>query len=117
MPYLVASCLNEFPEFCDEAVNASIMAFEHDLKYWASCLGEFEGQFRFPGVVRYVHDLSTEIGEHFLVITSALVQFVQVGVPTIKFSQEHGSTNLLNLSTIATFFRSVSCALPVSEFG
>jgi hypothetical protein len=25
-------CLNEFPEFTDEAVNASIMAFEGDLK-------------------------------------------------------------------------------------
>lgn len=56
-------CLNEFPEFTDEAVNASIVAFEGDLKvcrfqgvyltfskktdvvwkYWASCLKAYEG--------------------------------------------------------------------------
>lgn len=94
-----------------------MIAFQRDLKYWASCLGEFEGQFRFPGVVRYVHDLSIEIGEHIQVITSALVQFVQVGVPAIKFSQKHGTSNLLHLSTIATFFRFVSYAVPISESG
>ena len=57
-------CLNEFPEFTDEAVNASILAFQGDLKvglgpltytkidlvlmpmmvqYWASCLGQYSG--------------------------------------------------------------------------
>ncbi|KZV92646.1 WD40 repeat-like protein [Exidia glandulosa HHB12029] len=102
------NCLNEFPEFTDESVNASIVAFEGDLKYWANCLREFEGQFRFPGVTRYVHDLSTEIGEHLENITTALVVFVEVGVPTIRFVQKHGSTNLLNLSTIATFFSAVT---------
>ncbi|KAH7099700.1 WD40 repeat-like protein [Auriculariales sp. MPI-PUGE-AT-0066] len=100
--------LNEFPEFCDESVNASIIAFEGDLKYWASCLREFKGQFRFPGVTRYVHDLATEIGEHFENITAALVVFVEVGVPTIKFGQKHGTSNLLNLSTISTFFSAVT---------
>ena len=30
------------------------------------------------------------------------------GVPTIRFAQEHGAQNLLNLSTIATFFSSVT---------
>lgn len=101
-------CLNEFPEFSDETVNASIVAFEGDLKYWASCLREFAGQFRFPGVTRYVHDLSTEIGEHLENITNALVVFVEIGVPTIRFVQKHGSANLLNLSTIATFFSAVT---------
>ena len=37
-------CLNEFPEFTDEAVNASILSFEGDLKYWSSCLREYSGQ-------------------------------------------------------------------------
>lgn len=35
--------LNEFPEFADEAVNSAIIAFETDLKYWASCLKTYEG--------------------------------------------------------------------------
>lgn len=29
-------CLNEFPEFTDEAVNASILSFEGDLKVWVN---------------------------------------------------------------------------------
>ena len=54
-------CLNEFPEFADEVVDASILAFKGDLKvglnllpgpvsltlvvtqYWASCLDQYRG--------------------------------------------------------------------------
>ena len=34
--------------------------------------------------------------------------FIEVGVPTIRFAQEHGANNLLNLSTVATFFSAVT---------
>ncbi|THH12742.1 hypothetical protein EW146_g7414 [Bondarzewia mesenterica] len=125
-------CLNEFPEFTDEAVNASIISFEGDLKvsvslqmnvyldgfltcvkYWASCLKAYEGQFRYPAVQRYLHDLSTEMGEHLESITSSLSMFIEIdsihtGVPTIRFAQKHGANNLLNLSTVATFFSAVT---------
>ncbi|KAF8888546.1 hypothetical protein BD779DRAFT_1439978 [Infundibulicybe gibba] len=101
-------CLNEFPEFTDEAVNASIDSFEGDLKYWASCLEEYAGQFRYPAVQRYIHDLTSEMGEHIDSITSTLSMFIEIGVPTIRFAQKHGATNLLNLSTVATFFSAVT---------
>ncbi|KAI0074084.1 WD40 repeat-like protein [Panus rudis PR-1116 ss-1] len=101
-------CLNEFPEFTDEGVNTSIMSLEGDLKYWASCLRVYEGQFRYPAVQRYVHDLSGEMGEHLDSITSALQMFIEIGVPTIRFAQEHAANNLLNLSTVATFFSAVT---------
>ncbi|OBZ67869.1 hypothetical protein A0H81_12274 [Grifola frondosa] len=65
-------CLNEFPEFTDEAVNTSILSLEGDLKYWASCLKAYEGQFRYPAVRRYLHDLSSEMGDHIDSITSSL---------------------------------------------
>ncbi|KAF8069027.1 hypothetical protein FPV67DRAFT_1607451 [Lyophyllum atratum] len=102
------NCLNEFPEFTDEAVNASIRSFEGDLKYWASCLKEYTGHFRYPSVQRYIHDLSIEMGEHIDTITSTLSMFIEIGVPTIRFAQKHGATNLLNLSTVATFFSAVT---------
>ncbi|KAG6908170.1 hypothetical protein DXG01_005870 [Tephrocybe rancida] len=102
------TCLNEFPEFTDESVNASICAFEGDLEYWASCLKEYAGQFRHQSVQRYIHDLSLEMGEHIDSITSTLSMFIEVGVPTIRFAQKHGATNLLNLSTVATFFSAVT---------
>ena len=37
-------CLNEFPEFTDESINASILALEGDLLYWSSCLRTYEGK-------------------------------------------------------------------------
>ncbi|KAG0697744.1 WD40-repeat-containing domain protein [Suillus ampliporus] len=102
------NCLNEFPEFTDEAVNTSIRAFEFDLKYWASCLQEYKGQFRYPAVQRYIHDLTSEIGEHIDNITLNLSMFIEIGVPTIRFAQQHAAANLLNLSTVATFFSVVT---------
>ncbi|EIW78473.1 WD40 repeat-like protein [Coniophora puteana RWD-64-598 SS2] len=102
------NCLNEFPEFTDEAVNASIRSFEGDLKYWACCLRTYKGQFKYPAVQRYIHDLTTEMGEHIDTITSTLSMFIEVGVPTIRFAQKHGASNLLNLSTVATFFSAVT---------
>ena len=36
-------CLNQIPEFSDEAVNTSVTSFQNDLKYWASCLRDFKG--------------------------------------------------------------------------
>ncbi|KAF9482296.1 WD40 repeat-like protein [Pholiota conissans] len=101
-------CLNEFPEFTDEAVNASILSFEGDLKYWSSCLKEYAGQFRYPSVQRYIHELSSEMGHHLDDLTSSLSMFIEVGVPTIRFAQKHGADNLLNLSTVATFFSAVT---------
>ncbi|KAK7044558.1 catabolite degradation [Favolaschia claudopus] len=105
-------CLNEFPEFTDEAINASIVSFEGDLRYWASCLKVYSGQFRYPAVQRYVHDLTVEMGEHLDSINSTLAMFVEVGVPTIRFGQKHKTDNLvsflLNLSTVATFFSAVT---------
>ncbi|KAJ7691790.1 hypothetical protein B0H17DRAFT_1062666 [Mycena rosella] len=101
-------CLNEFPEFTDEAINASISSFEGDLRYWSSCLHVYHGQFRYPAVQRYVHDLTAEMGEHIDSITTTLMMFVEIGVPTIRFGQKHKTDNLLNLSTVATFFSAVT---------
>ena len=87
------------------------------------------GQFRHPSVQRYLHDLLSEIGEHVESITNSLSVFIEIGlswsatvffsseptqthlsagVPTIRFAQEHGAANLLNLSTVATFFSAVT---------
>ncbi|THV01875.1 WD40 repeat-like protein [Dendrothele bispora CBS 962.96] len=102
------NCLNEFPEFTDEAVNASISSFQADLRYWGNCLREYEGQFRYPAVQRYIQDLTVEMGEHIDSITNTLSMFIEVGVPIIRFAQKHGAMNLLNLSTVATFFSAVT---------
>lgn len=40
--------------------------------------------------------------------TSSLALTGSPGVPIIRFAQKHGATNLLNLSTVATFFSAVT---------
>lgn len=79
---------------------------------------------------RYLHDLTSEMGEHLDSITASLSVFIEIGpfqhyptvsssshsnlshaetgVPTIRFAQKHASQNLLNLSTVATFFSAVT---------
>ncbi|EKM77352.1 hypothetical protein AGABI1DRAFT_108190 [Agaricus bisporus var. burnettii JB137-S8] len=101
-------CLNEFPEFTDEAINVSILSFSSDLQYWASCLREYKGQFRTPAVQRYLHEISIEMGEYIEDITSTLSIFIQIGVPIIQFSQKHAASSLLNLSAVATLFSGVT---------
>ncbi|KAF8342880.1 uncharacterized protein EI90DRAFT_2964705 [Cantharellus anzutake] len=103
-------CLNQIPEFTDEAVNSSAMSFYQDLMYWSSCLKDYEGQFRWPSVERYVNDLTGEMGEHLDHISEALTTFIEVGVPTIRFTQQHTANGLQNLSTVATFFSAVTAS-------
>ncbi|KAN0131941.1 WD40 repeat-like protein [Lactarius tabidus] len=100
--------LNEFPEFADKAIDAPIIAFEDDLKYWASCLIAYEGKLRSPAVQRYLHEVMTDVGEHLSSVSAALSMFIEVGIPTIRFAQQHVASNFLNLSTIATFFSAVT---------
>ncbi|KDQ09097.1 hypothetical protein BOTBODRAFT_535641 [Botryobasidium botryosum FD-172 SS1] len=100
--------LNEIPEFTEEVVNASALVFQGNLKYRASCLREYSGQFCYPAVRRYVNDLSVEMGEDMECITRALVGFIETGVPTIRFAQSHASEVLQNLSTMAIYFSAVS---------
>lgn len=38
------------------------------------------GQFKYPAVQRYVHDLTAEMGEHIDSITGTLSMFIEVGV-------------------------------------
>ena len=95
------------------------------------------GQFKYPAVQRYLHDLSSHLGEHIENITPALSLFIEVGklshftsvwslghpysnvsgVHSIRIAQKHGTHSLLNLSTIATFFSSVTATSLQFSFG
>jgi WD repeat-containing protein 26 len=87
--------LHDIPEFTDEGLNSVVLALEADLKYWASCLKEFEGttssfcnptfgslslgQFKFHAVGRYINNLTKEMDGHLEEIRDALRIFVKVG--------------------------------------
>ncbi|KAG9091772.1 hypothetical protein FRC06_000387 [Ceratobasidium sp. 370] len=100
--------LNDIPEFTDELVNATFLSFACDLRYRASCLGEFKGQLKTIAVQRYINDLSIDIGMHMESMRDALNTFIEVGIPTIRHAQNHTANGLQYLSTVATFFSGVT---------
>ncbi|KAG8682133.1 hypothetical protein FRC11_000207, partial [Ceratobasidium sp. 423] len=100
--------LNDIPEFTDELVNDSFLSFASDLRYRASCLREFTGQLKTIAVQRYINDLSTDIASHMESMNEALINFVEVGVPTIRHAQTHTANGLQYLSAVATFFSGVT---------
>ncbi|KAI0701046.1 WD40-repeat-containing domain protein [Cytidiella melzeri] len=104
-------CLHELPEVTTETVNRAIVALKGDSKYWASCLKAYEGQFKYPAVQRYLHDLAGEMGEHLDSIASSLSVIIEIGVPAVRLAQKHAAANLLNLSTVATFFSAVTATM------
>ncbi|KAG8884759.1 hypothetical protein FRB97_003279 [Tulasnella sp. 331] len=102
--------LHDIPEFTDEGLNASVLSFEADLKYWASCMQDFKNQFQYPSIKRYVNDLTKEMDEHLKDIQDALKTFAKDGVSTIQTAQARTQSGLHNLSTVATFFSGVTAS-------
>ena len=77
-------------------LRALVTVLNYPYQYWASCLKAYEGmystflvsmsfnrlpgQFKYPAVQRYLHDLSSELGEHIDSITSSLSVFIEIGL-------------------------------------
>ena len=55
---------------------SSFPGFKHSALLLISCV---LGQFRYPAVQRYIHDLGSEMGEHIDSITSTLSMFIEIG--------------------------------------
>lgn len=47
---------------------------------------------------------------------TALRDFIDNGIPAVRFAQKHNADNLLNLSTIATFFSGVTATTAQYSF-
>lgn len=43
-------------------------------------ISQHVGQFKYPAVQRYLHDLSTEMGDHLDNITATLSVFIEIGM-------------------------------------
>lgn len=56
----------------------------------------------------YIIDIIPAMRQLIDGVTSALTMFLENGLPAIRVSQDRSSTNLLNLSTTATFFSAVT---------
>ncbi|QRV75864.1 BRCA1 carboxy-terminus (BRCT) domain protein [Ceratobasidium sp. AG-Ba] len=87
--------VNQALEYNDESATISVMSFEHDLK---------AGQLKTPAIAKYINDFTEDIGEHMDTMKDSLDTFLVA----IRASQERTVTGLQNLSTVATFFSSVT---------
>ncbi|QRW04770.1 BRCA1 carboxy-terminus (BRCT) domain protein [Ceratobasidium sp. AG-Ba] len=84
--------------------NAEANDIEKLPKYRASCLRDFQGQLKTPAIAKYINDFTEDIGEHMDTMKDSLDTFLVA----IRASQERTVTGLQNLSTVATFFSSVT---------
>ncbi|PVG01424.1 WD40 repeat-like protein [Serendipita vermifera] len=100
--------LEEFPEFADDTLTTSITALETELKRRAESLAEYRHQLHWPTVQRYVHAISAELVSPLQTMNQALEDFVNNGIPAIRFAQKNSWNYLVNLSVTATFFSGVT---------
>ncbi|KAF8339887.1 quinon protein alcohol dehydrogenase-like superfamily [Cantharellus anzutake] len=96
------------PDYTAEDVDHSFLSLKQDLHYWARNLSNFEGSFHLPALRRHVATIADEMVVHLDAVTDALRVFFEIGLPTIKFAQQHTTDTLQNLSTVSTFFCTVS---------
>ncbi|KAG8889873.1 hypothetical protein FRB98_002227 [Tulasnella sp. 332] len=103
---LLLHLLHDIPEFADEALNPSVLGFEADLMYRASCLQEFEKQFHDPSTKRYVNDLNKGLKDHLEDIRDALKTFEKEGVAGIRAAQSDTQSDtqrrINNMSSVIT---------------
>jgi len=65
-----------------------------------------------------LHDLTFEIGDHIQSITAALDRFTEMSVPSIvQQVQQRTAANLVNLSTVATFFSAITATTLQFSYG
>ncbi|KAF8339885.1 quinon protein alcohol dehydrogenase-like superfamily [Cantharellus anzutake] len=100
--------IHHVPDYTAEDVDHSFLSLEQDLHYWARNLSHFKGSFHLPALRRHVATIADEMVVHLDAVTDALRVFFEICLPTIKLSQQYTTDVLKNLSTVSTFFCTVS---------
>ncbi|KAG9049963.1 hypothetical protein FS837_008313 [Tulasnella sp. UAMH 9824] len=100
--------LSDIPEFSDKKLTDSILAFEGWLIYRTGSLEDFHGQSQTHAMERYENSLMLEMSQYMTETGKALAQFAKDGVIAIKEAQDRSKEQLLNMSTVATFFSGVA---------
>ncbi|KAG8975911.1 hypothetical protein FRC05_004842 [Tulasnella sp. 425] len=100
--------LSDIPEFSDKKLTDSILAFEGWLIYRTGNLEDFRGQPQTHAMERYTNHLMLEMCKYMTETGKALENFARDGVVAIKEAQDRSKEQLLNMSTVATFFSGVA---------
>ncbi|KAG9049961.1 hypothetical protein FS837_008311 [Tulasnella sp. UAMH 9824] len=100
--------LCDIPEFSDKALTDSIEVFAVWLDYRATGLEDFGTKLTTPALKRYTNGLMLEMGKYLRQMGDALNDFKKEGVTAIRIAQDRSKEQLLNMSTVATFFSGVA---------
>ncbi|KIO23691.1 hypothetical protein M407DRAFT_26893 [Tulasnella calospora MUT 4182] len=100
--------LSDIPEFSDKKLTDSILAFEGWLIYRTGSLEDIQDQSQTRAMERYENSLMLEMIHYMRETGKALAHFAKDGVIAIKEAQDRSKEQLLNMSTVATFFSGVA---------
>ncbi|KAG8929539.1 hypothetical protein FRC01_004189 [Tulasnella sp. 417] len=100
--------LYDIPEFSDKALTDSIEGFAAWLDYRANGLQDFGDTLSTSALKRYTNGLMLEMGKYLKQMGDALHNFSKDGVTAIRIAQDRSKEQLLNMSTVATFFSGVA---------
>ncbi|KAG8917598.1 hypothetical protein FRC01_002349, partial [Tulasnella sp. 417] len=104
--FLYSLC--DIPEFSDKALTDSIEGLATWLEYRANGLQDFGTKLKTPALKRYTNGLMLEMGKYLKQMGDALNEFRKDGVAAIRIAQDRSREQLLNMSTVATFFSGVA---------
>ena len=132
---LLAEELSEFldyweyvPQFVEENVSQSAKLLRNELEvlflpitrlvdihlcyqYRMKCFRTIHQAHAGETAQRYLHDLCRTIGPEIATLGGALSDFVKLGAEAVRSAQECRRRDLQNISTIATFFSSVTTGM------
>ncbi|KAI0092759.1 hypothetical protein BDY19DRAFT_925993 [Irpex rosettiformis] len=95
-------CFSQFPQFVEELPDWSLA---EDLQIWANSLENFEHEFATLAVQKYLYDSMADIGIHLEALAKRFIPaFTKLGIPTVRASQDRGTSNLENQTIVAALF-------------
>ncbi|KAF8322778.1 WD40-repeat-containing domain protein [Cantharellus anzutake] len=102
-------CLDQIPEFTDQAVNASTALFHDDLMYWSSCLKDHRA-----GGIPTIKFSQTQTTKTLQNLSTVAALFAAVDATAIQFSYQSFGTkaqNAVNLLWIMSLVFSLASAI------
>ncbi|KAI0699395.1 hypothetical protein BC835DRAFT_1412586 [Cytidiella melzeri] len=102
-------CFSQFPEFVEELPDWSLA---EDLHVWANSLDNFEHEFATLAVQKYLYDSMADIGVHLASLAKHFIPtFTKIGIPTVRASQDHITSNLENQTVVAALFAGIATSM------
>ncbi|KAI0092758.1 WD40-repeat-containing domain protein [Irpex rosettiformis] len=99
----------QLPEFEQELPDQAI---SKELQHWAKSLDNFEHEFDTLAAQTYLHNSMADIGDLLEILAKNFIPvFTKFGIPCIRASQGHDTSNIQNQTIVATLFAGVATGM------